>query len=488
MNCAQIKEHLVDFLYDEMPADARTAFLEHIRGCPVCGRELASHQRTLGHARMALAGQLAQEPPARVHLAVMEAAAQAATKAATKAAPQAVQLRRSHAREELGFFARLLRTPWLLPAFGAAGIATAVFLVRVLKNPEVIPGQEPRVVDERALAPSAAPAAPTMAERQASDIPGSATVAPMKNEPKALDKMKLAKSVRDQGEIGGNVPAIAEKKTIAKDPVTGVGKTAPAAAVGRKVATEGWGASARAGRPAAKSLGLHEEVTNEAAPSRYAEPPPRSVPQPLAKVLPAHEVDDFDEDLSLDQTPAPKVAARPSPASAAPSEARYAAPPPSSAGSFAAPAPAQAPVYAEEEARVPAAQPRPHRNEQPTPPPPTPSKKKEARATAGAGESFADAEIAAADKGAARERKDTSSLDESVRRADRLFADGDWSAAAAAYQDLLRRFPSAKDAPKWRERMNSATVAAREGRKPSSTKAAKAKGVVNDPLNGLDKL
>jgi hypothetical protein len=73
------------------------------------------------------------------------------------------------------------------------------------------------------------------------------------------------------------------------------------------------------------------------------------------------------------------------------------------------------------------------------------------------------------------------SFDEEVRKADRLFANRDWNAAAAAYRELLRRFPSHKDASRWRARMNQSLVAAEEGRKagPSDgAKAAKAKATV----------
>ena len=176
MNCAQVKEQLVDFLYDELPPPLRAAFAEHLRGCPGCNAEVASHQRSLGQARAALTGPLLQEAPARLHLAVMEAA-KAQARSAHKAAT-------SH---EPGFFARLWRTPWLLPAFGAASIATAVFLVRVLKSPEVLPGQKPQPMDELTLAPPQAatpPAAvpgaemPAEAEKRAEQKPTAVEPAP----------------------------------------------------------------------------------------------------------------------------------------------------------------------------------------------------------------------------------------------------------------------------------------------------------------------
>ena len=71
-------------------------------------------------------------------------------------------------------------------------------------------------------------------------------------------------------------------------------------------------------------------------------------------------------------------------------------------------------------------------------------------------------------------------LEESVKKADRLYASQDWNAAAAAYRDLLRRFASHKDAPKWRDRMNESNVAYQR-----TLEAKRKKAVSDDPLNGL---
>jgi hypothetical protein len=64
------------------------------------------------------------------------------------------------------------------------------------------------------------------------------------------------------------------------------------------------------------------------------------------------------------------------------------------------------------------------------------------------------------------------SLDESVRKADRLFANQNWSASAEAYRELLRHYPGHKDAAKWRARIDQSLVAEREA---VGNKAAKAK-------------
>jgi hypothetical protein len=77
-------------------------------------------------------------------------------------------------------------------------------------------------------------------------------------------------------------------------------------------------------------------------------------------------------------------------------------------------------------------------------------------------------------------RKVSLSLDDSVRKADRLFASQDWNAAADAYRDLLRRFPSHKDVPKWWDRMNASTVAYQQ-----TLEAKRKRKVSDDPLSGV---
>jgi len=46
-----------------------------------------------------------------------------------------------------------------------------------------------------------------------------------------------------------------------------------------------------------------------------------------------------------------------------------------------------------------------------------------------------------------------------VARADRLFSEGRWAEAAAAYRDLIRRDPRNADAARWRRRLAAAEVA-----------------------------
>ena len=246
MNCAQVKEQLVDFLYDEMSAEARAAFTEHLRGCPGCSAEVASHQKVLAHARAALAGPLAEEPPVRIRAAVLEAA---------KAAASTLCPRRAARRhDEPGLFARLLRVPWLLPAFGAVSVATAVFLVRVLKNPEVIPGQRPQLIDERA---------PVAGETVQRPGPSVAAPEPAEAQAKADQEVSPAQDVRAARKAKAHGGKVAGK---AEAPASEVMPRNRQSRDDLLFETERRGSAASAGKP-----------------SRFAEPPPPRPAQPARK-------------------------------------------------------------------------------------------------------------------------------------------------------------------------------------------------------------
>jgi tetratricopeptide (TPR) repeat protein len=60
------------------------------------------------------------------------------------------------------------------------------------------------------------------------------------------------------------------------------------------------------------------------------------------------------------------------------------------------------------------------------------------------------------------------------QRADRLFADGRWAEAAAAYRELLRNDPDSPDAEHWRQRLAVAVQAEGEAPARATAKAAKA--------------
>ena len=83
MKCSDVSNFLVDFLYEEMPAEQRREFLAHVDGCASCGAEVKAMSSTLGHARVALRGPLAEEPPPRVHAQILAAAEAAVANKAT---------------------------------------------------------------------------------------------------------------------------------------------------------------------------------------------------------------------------------------------------------------------------------------------------------------------------------------------------------------------------------------------------------------------
>ena len=95
------------------------------------------------------------------------------------------------------------------------------------------------------------------------------------------------------------------------------------------------------------------------------------------------------------------------------------------------------------------------------PPPPAPAAKPRAKKSA----DYAPEESYAAEGDAKKEEKQSSASvrsnanDTLLQRADRLFADGRWTEAAAIYRELLRRDPHNDDAERWRRRLAAAETA-----------------------------
>jgi anti-sigma factor RsiW len=495
MNCAQVKEQLIDFLYGELPPDARASFTEHLDGCHACKSEVASYQRTLGSARIALGGPLLEEPPARVHLAVLEAAKAAAKpKTATRAfAP------RDELGNELGFLARLWRTPWFLPAFGTASVAAVIFLVRVLKNPEVLPGQRPHSIEERAVA-TPEPALPP----EALLAPKPAAIPEAEAKAKAeSDQGKAARLSRGAGKRATREVAAPTdvsmahakgKKAITDDPLSGLNLGGSPSSAG------GLGRFAEPPPPrqvvSKSSMSVDDllsEVRKKESPQRRAQPP---APAAIEKTSRRNADEDRFDGLSGTLGGPALHAPQPEPPTKATKPAAR-----SVTQSAGAPTGAAAPAYAPEPAAAPAVQPMrdypAEAAESATSAPgssaPQPSlvhKKKMKRDEESAEKASALDSDEGADERSYAGAKDKKagekaggkagpSLDESVRKADRLFASQDWNAAATAYRDLLRRFPSHKDAPKWRDRMNESNVAYQR-----TLEAKRKKAVSDDPLSG----
>jgi Putative zinc-finger len=434
MKCSEVSSLLVDFLYDEMPADKRHEFLAHVDGCASCSAEVKAMSATLGHARAALRGPLAQDAPPRVRARVLEAAAAAAAAKTTDMA------RMPRVPQPDGFFARLWKTPWLVPALGAAGVATVVLLVRVIRNPQVIPDQRPAVTETLTQPPAESlglrpsqPRPETAPEPLAGLAPkqtrkpdaefddgsqlkraasaGKPHLATRARDNPALTGHKLARSADELSGVRGEGTALTPlgQATVGK----GGGATAPP----YRKDEERLGAVAKAG-PGAVAAG--SDSTN-----RWAEPPP------------------------------PRAAAAPAASAAAP----------------AAPAPAPAKkakaVVDLDEMQKSAADEGSSRS----------SEREKAPMRTRPLERVAQAE-APADKKAAS--KDTPSFEERVRKAEKLFAEKKWAEAATAFRALIAQAPSNPAAKTWRERVAAAESAQEQGR------ILKSKATLSsDPLDGL---
>jgi len=461
MNCAQVKEQLVDFLYDDLPAGARAAFAEHLRGCPGCNAEVASYQTTLGQTRKALTGPLLEEPPARVHAAALAAANAAAQQARQRGDERAA-----------GFLARFWRTPWILPAFGAVSVATAVFLVRVLKNPVAIPGQERRAIDERAVVtplPSAPPAlAPPAAEGAAAPstvaAEGAKQAAGAKVGGRGSGRGREEKRVAAKSGARAEAPAFetaGKRKGLDLDaPLGGLHGSATAGGSGRF-------AEPPPPRPATNSRKSLDDLLGEVGSARKPAPAPaegaRETTEREARSRDLDELADYGQPPTAAKPAAKKAKAAEAIPEATHRPSGFAAPPPPMAAPAPAPAPSQPPMPAADSAPTRA-----------TVPVAKPARRQEAEETMAPAAYAAEPTEKPAAKDKAPAAKGGPSLDESVKKADRLFANGEWSAAAAAYRDLLNRFPTYKDARRWRERLDQSLVAVEEARKASDAKASKA--------------
>ena len=492
MNCAQVKERLIDFLYDELAPDTRASLTEHLNSCPACKAEIASYQLTLGSARVALGGPLLQEPPARVHLAVVEAAKAAAKHAAARKVPGP--------RDELGFFTRLWSTPWFLPAFGAASVATVVFLVRVLKNPEVLPGQRPHAIEERSLGtPEPVPPPepePTMAAKPAAAPAATAEV----NANSDLDEAKQASSAgkaHKSGGKGGMAPAQAwgpgrGDKGKASEELQGLGALRLNRGQDKELGKglSGAGAARQFAeppqpRPAAKASKTLDNLSGFAHEEEYSQRRARPMVAPATgKAERASSEDDrLDGMAEKAALPAKKAPQNQPAAQMANPITRAATRSAAAPAGAAAPAPAYAPALAPTRVSQPMRDyPAESSASAPAPSaPPAVMRKKSLHVDdeEAEGSAKSDYDAVAKDKKAKSGDKAGPSLDESVRKAERLFASQDWSAAAAAYRDLLNRFPTYKDASKWRDRMNESNAAYAR-----SLEAKRKKLQTDDPLSG----
>ena len=472
MKCSDVSSLLVDFLYEEMPAAERRDFLAHVDGCPACSAEVKAMSSTLGHARAALRGPLDEAPPTRVRARVL-AAAQAAAAATV---PDSAKPRVSRAPAPEGFFARLWKTPWLVPALGAASVATAVFLVKVIKNPPVLPEQR-SAVTEMPAQPAAAPRPETERERavaptgpalgvqglgirareSTAGIERRSHAGPKITSEAAAGKLRAALSARDSLAM--------PKRLLDNDPLAGVAREDQAQApAGEATAPKGSGraippghafANAKAGHAPAAAMHAEKDEANLNAVSR-----PQSQPR---KGLVAEGADSSGR---WAEPPPPRPAQAPVAAAPAP------------VASVAASAPAELPPAKKAKAVADLEQRSDHAVGMPIASSAERAKSQEPVRTAPSG--YAAQAEASADKKTPSESKQAMSFEERVRKAEKLFAEKKWAEAAAAFRALLAQAPADPAAKTWRERVAAADLAQEQAR------AARAKKTTSDDaVDGL---
>jgi hypothetical protein len=155
MNCSDIQEMTVDFLYGELPQSSRREFDAHVAGCEACRREIESFGGALTATRTHLAATTEPPPPAF-----------AASK--NKMADMVARRRGWPLRpvgapiipEDAGGFWRWLRQPWVVPAMAAFGVIALFLIAREsITPPDRMGARSAPVVSSAPAASTHAPAA-----------------------------------------------------------------------------------------------------------------------------------------------------------------------------------------------------------------------------------------------------------------------------------------------------------------------------------------
>jgi anti-sigma factor RsiW len=502
MTHEQIDEQMVDFLYGELPADARAAFEAHVAGCERCRREVES----FGQVRAVARTVLDEAPPARAHDAILRAAreAAAASTSATAAAaapalvpgkkPDTAGTKKAEpARASLWDW---LRGRWAFPTLATVG-ALGVFILgsRLFLNPDTVReiGRPVPVSEPAASTPAPSPAAPGVPAAASGARPAVAAPVPAEAPEPATPARRNAAEAKKAHREGA--------RHAAAPPPAGAGSGGLGVAAKKSVAVKDdplaglIGAPTGAGQKSAKGDAFDAELDRIASggPPRdkapaagggkgYAQPPP-AAEKPMANVSSSaggkkskkalRAADDMEDDrLSAKEEAShseplegeKRVYAQPPPPAAAPAPApRYADAPPPRAAAAGEPES----VSASDESAEPAKS-APRRVERPAP---------RARGSASAPAPEPAPALASAPASASRARSradeaesgdsDQVAVRETLReRADRLFTQGRWAEAAIAYRDLLRQQPSSPDAARWRRRLAAARSAVATGRPP----------------------
>jgi len=486
-NCEDVSARMVELLYGELPADARSGVDAHVAGCARCRSELDGLEKTRAVARRAL-----DESPPRdgagliLRRAAEHLAAQQQPAAAAAAAIVPAGKAKKAAQPQQGSLWDWLRSRWTLPSLATVGaVALLVIGLRVLLEPnnvdykgspefqrEARQAAAPTVVTVEPAAPEAKAAGESFAADRA---PAPAQPAPA--EASAIDETDRAR-IRAEA-ASAKASASAKSSASARHRSAGVAKAEakPSAAVS---------APPRASGPVYNDKLAASADSGRSDKGKFAPPPP---PKPVtgfkmadddpsgapaaapsgSRRAAAPSKDDGIDGLlsSAEKPPAPAKAGgagsrlggygaggggggkvadrsvakeRPAPAAPAPRVAEPAAAPPAAAAMPPPPAPEPAARHEVEK-----------------------SEKKAKRAPAAADEESA---AAPAPREGTMAGKSKPSAETAVARANRLFTEGRWAEAAAAYRELLRRDPNNSEAARWRQRL-AVAEAALESRRPT---------------------
>jgi hypothetical protein len=440
LDCDDVNARLLDLVYGEGDARERKALQEHVDGCARCRADLEA----LGRTRATVRARLDDAPPPGARSRILEAAAQAiaagaghataAAAAGAAAAPARTAGPAPRGDGSSSSFWAWLRGRWQLPTFATVGaIAVMLLAAKVILDPrgaydrgqavsQSFPAAIPtHVAREPSMHAMAAPASP--------DLPAAEPVAPK----------------------GGHLDGLARE----------VAPAVPASAPAPRAVTRHHHVVAAAANEKAAPKGSMDDLLEGALSGSKAGPSTSATAGNTGEILRGDQYAERDRKAESDKEfKAPAVAARPQKkAKQAFADEPLAGGGVGSASARAAAAPVavadEGSVREEAEAKDDAHLARKPAGRVYTAPPPPPAP--------------AAAPVPA--------QPPSPSMDELARRADRLFADGRWDEAAVAYQELLRRYPTADGAARWRARVgevNRARVAERAAKRraPAAAEAS----------------
>lgn len=429
MNCAQLRELSLDFVYDELSPDQRAAVQAHADGCPACSAELASLQGTLRSARTALRGVLDEPPPpgvrTRLHALAQEHIA--------SGAQQGPLQRLWH----------VLRRPWLLPVLAAA-TAVVIGLSRqlspqrgphsdveevALKDTDQAAPEEPAASAYEVYPPAAEPEvatqryAPAPRAAQARPAPRAAEAFPA---PARRDERLAAPAPAMPTREEGAMPDKPSKSAAARDDLAPSTAAAPAAEMR---ASEPSGSAAAAARPRAASAAAPAAAVSSAAADDGAAAVDTQAKRSMGAVAKAKR----DVRRSAYAEPPAEAAASTEGVSESSGQAPAAPPVPASPRS-ARPVRTKASNAASGQERDVGA----------LADPATPSDNARAPGLSTAG---------------ALDKKQAGTLAVRMTRAHQAFVEQRWTEAAVAYRELLRDYPTHRAVGVWKQRLQAAEAA-----------------------------